>query len=118
MVKNILIAVLIAVVLGAGGWYYFTQVDSTQISRILDNPRDFDNRTVTISGQVKDRISLLIIKYFIVQDGTGEIVVITNRAMPAVGTKVRVKGTIKEAYSLGDEQMIVLVEETNEKETE
>lgn len=111
MIKNIIIGILTLIIITGIAWYYFNNFNYTPIGEILKNPRDYDEKTVIISGQVKDRISLLLIKYFIVQDNTGEIFVITSRAMPLKGSSVQVKGTIREAYSIGDEQMIVLIEE-------
>jgi hypothetical protein len=111
MIKNFIIGILTLVIIAGAAWYYYNNLHYTPIGEILKNPRDYDGKTVTISGEVKDRISLVFIKYFMVQDNTGEIFVITGRAMPLKGSTVRVKGTVQEAYSIGDEQMIVLVEE-------
>ena len=66
---------------------------------------------MTIAGEVTDRASLLVVKYFRVKDKTGEIVVVTGKPLPSVGSKVRVHGEIKEAFSIGTEQMLVFVEE-------
>ncbi|MBI4793369.1 MAG: hypothetical protein HY789_11755 [Deltaproteobacteria bacterium] len=63
-----------------------------------------------VSGMVVEVISILVLKYFVVRDDTGEIAVITQRPLPRKGEKVKVYGKIEEAFSLGDQQMIVLVE--------
>jgi hypothetical protein len=83
---------------------------NTPIEKILNNPRDYGERPVTISGKVVDVFSLVVVKYFIVRDGTGELAVVTERPVPRKGSKVRVTGTVQEAFSLGDKQLIVLVE--------
>ncbi len=87
-----------------------TGMFATPIGKILENPRDYDGKPVTISGKVTEVFSLVVIKYFIVQDKTGEIAVITKRPLPAEGTKITVKGTVQEAFSIGDKQLIVIVE--------
>ncbi len=115
MIKNIIIGILTVVIIAGATWYYVGNIYYTPIGEIIENPRDYDEQTVTISGTVKDRVSLLFVKYFIVKDETDEIIVITTRAMPTIGSKIRVKGTVEEAYSIGDEQMIVLVEESEKK---
>ncbi len=115
MIKNIIIGILIAVILGGGAWYYFTQVDHTPIEKILKNPRAYDGKTLTIAGEVTDRTSLMVIKFFKLKDKTGEITVITKRSLPAIGSKERVKGKVEEAFSLGDQQMLVFVEDAGNK---
>jgi hypothetical protein len=85
---------------------------STPIGKILENPRDYEDKTVTISGEVTEVFSLLIIKYFTVKDDTGEIVVITEKPLPKPGTKMKVKGTVREAFSLGDKSVVVIIEKS------
>ena len=108
--KGTIGAILIAVVLGIGGWYYFTQVHATDIGKILSNPRDYVDRELTITGTVKERFSMFFAKYFILQDTSGEITVITDRPLPAVGANIRVKGHVEESFSLGQEQLLVFIE--------
>jgi hypothetical protein len=49
-------------------------------------------------------------KYFMVKDKTGEIVVVTKRPLPREGTAIKVTGTVREAFSIADKQVIVIVE--------
>lgn len=83
---------------------------ATPIKKIIDNPRDYDGKSVKISGQVTEVFSLVLVKYFVVRDKTGEIAVVTSRPIPKPGAEITVKGMIKEAFSLGDKQLIVLIE--------
>ncbi len=83
---------------------------TTPIGKIIENPRDFDGKSIAISGEVTEIFSLLVIKYFVVKDKTGEIIVVTERPLPKQGTKIKVKGTVEEAFSIGDKQLIVIVE--------
>jgi aspartyl/asparaginyl-tRNA synthetase len=115
MIKNIIIGVLIAVILGGGAWYYFIQVDHTPIEKILKNPRAYDGKEITIAGEVTDRTSLLFVKFFKLKDKTGEITVTTKKSLPAVGAKERVKGKVEEAFTIGDQQLLVFVENEGEK---
>lgn len=84
---------------------------ATPINKVLHDPRAYEGKTVTIAGQVSDRTSLLVMKYFTVKDSTGEINVITERALPPIGSKIRVKGKVQEAFSVGNQQLVVLIEE-------
>jgi hypothetical protein len=82
----------------------------TQINKILSNPRDYTDKKVTISGTVEDSFSFVVVKYFTLRDETGEITVVTQKPMPAKGNKIKVTGTVQEAFSLGDQQIVVLIE--------
>ena len=115
MAKNIVIGIIVAAVLGFGAWFYITQIDSTPIGKILANPRDYDQKVLTISGEVTDRVSLVFVKFFKLKDKTGEMIVITDRSLPTVGSKERVKGVVNEAFAVGNEQMLVFVEATAKK---
>jgi hypothetical protein len=83
---------------------------ATPIKKILDNPRDYSGKTVRISGEVTETFSLFVLKYFIVKDSTGETTVVTTKPLPRKGSAISVKGTVYEAFSLGDTQLIVIVE--------
>jgi hypothetical protein len=84
---------------------------STPINKIIDNPRDFDNKTVRISGEVTEVFAFFVVKYFVVKDNTGEIMVVTKRPLPRKGSEISIKGTVREAFSLGDKQLLVIEEE-------
>lgn len=80
------------------------------IKDVIDNPRQYADQTVTVEGDVKDVFSLLVIKYFTVDDGTGSIGVITERPLPQKGQRIKVTGTVREAFSLGDQTVTVIME--------
>lgn len=85
------------------------------IKSIVDNPRDYADKKVTIEGEVTGAFSLFVVKYFLVNDGTGEIGVVSEKALPNKGQKIRVVGTVKEAFSLGDQTMTILIEDNPAK---
>lgn len=99
-------AVLLVVFVAAGCGRFST----TSIGSIMDKPRDYAGKTVTVSGEVKEIFSLLVIKYFVVQDTTGQIAVVTDKPLPRKGTTIKVTGTVREAFSIGDQQLLVLIE--------
>ncbi len=82
----------------------------TKISDILVNPRQYDGKTVVVAGEVKESANLLFVKCYVVKDDTGEITIITDRAVPRSGERVRVKGVVNQAFSLGDRSLVVIVE--------
>ncbi len=83
---------------------------ATPIKKILDHPREYSGKPVTVSGEVTELFSLFVIKYFVVKDSTGEIIAVTHKPLPAKGSKITVKGSVQEAFSLGDNQLIVIME--------
>ena len=104
---KIFAAVCLVILLSAG----CSGLMATPIKKILDNPRDYSNKSVTISGEVTELFGLVVIKYFVIKDRSGEIIVVTRKPLPAKGSKIAVKGMVQEAFSLGDRQLIVLIEQ-------
>ena len=82
------------------------------------DPGEFSGKTVTVEGDVTDRTAFFgAVKFFKIRDKTGEIIVVTKgNALPDVKSKVRVKGTVDQAFSVGDEKLIVFVAESVEEE--
>jgi hypothetical protein len=107
--KKIAVLLIISSILISCGLF------STPIKKIVENPRDYDGKTVTISGEVRETFSLFVVRYFIIADRTGEITVITSRPLPKEGSNIRVKGVVNEAFSLGQSQSVVIVEEEKPK---
>lgn len=83
---------------------------ATSIKTIRDDPRNYDGKTVTVSGEVKNPTSLLVVKFFTLADSTGEITVITERSLPKAGERVTVRGVVHEAFSIGDRSALVIKE--------
>ncbi len=105
MVKVVLaMAVLVSLTTACG------RIGSTPIGDILKNPRDHADKKVTVSGTVTEVFSFFVIKYFVIRDETGQIPVVSDKPLPKPGSTLKVTGTVKEAFSLGDQQLLVLVE--------
>jgi hypothetical protein len=83
----------------------------TPIGKIRNDIRDYDGKVVNIQGTVSDVFSLVFVKYFTVKDKTGEIAVVTSKALPQKGDKVKVTGTVKQAFSIGAQSLTVIVEQ-------
>ena len=100
-------ALLLAVALASGCAALF----ATKIGDIEKAPGRWDGRTVTIAGKVTGTHNLLVVKYYQVDDGTGEIAVVTQGALPKEGEHVRVKGRVEQAFALGSAHVVVIVEQ-------
>jgi hypothetical protein len=110
-----IVAIVLVVIAGAVLWFYFTHLRAVPIKDVLEDPGKYQSKPVTISGQVADRLSLVLVKYFKLQDKSGEIIVITKKALPAIGKKVRVTGTPEQSFVIGKEQLLVFIEQDQEK---
>src|SRR5215510_3748372 len=84
-------------------------ITATKIKDILDHPRDYQSKEITVYGTVTNAVSLLVIKYYEVQDGSGSIKVVTDNLLPARGEKLRVTGRTT-VIELGTERWVVLRE--------
>lgn len=82
----------------------------TKIGDIRGNPRKYAEKEVVVSGKVTEVLSLIAFKYFVIKDNTGEMTVITSKPLPAVGQKLTVHGTVKEAFSIGSQNVLVITE--------
>jgi len=82
------------------------------IGEIQDDPPRFEGKTVTVEGDVVSRLSIVLIKTYVLRDETGEITVITNTALPNVGSRREVVGRVETGFSLGSMQALVLVDES------
>lgn len=105
--KRFLLWLLVSIILFLSACDNFKPVP---IGKIRDNPRDYSEKVVTIEGEVTKVFSILIVKYFSLKDNTGEITVISDKPLPKLGTKLKVKGKVEEAFSLGDQQLLVVIE--------
>jgi hypothetical protein len=97
------ISLLVVVLVSCG-------IGTTKIGDIVSHPRDYADKEVTISGEVTETFSLFFVKYFIVRDNSGEISVISEKPLPVKDERIKVKGTVKEAFSIGTKTALVLVE--------
>jgi len=88
---GIALAVLAALVLGLA----CDQLLATKVGDILKDPRKYEGKEVTVSGTVVEVVDLIIHKGFVVDDGTGQIKVVTSRMLPVKGQKITVKGVVE-----------------------
>jgi hypothetical protein len=76
-----------------------------QIAEIRQFPGKFDDRSVSIEGQVTSSWSVpfVPIKMYQVDDGTGQMTVLAEDArVPTKGARVRVRGKLSEFGTFGD----------------
>jgi hypothetical protein len=53
---------------------------------------------------------MIVVKYFVPLDNSGEISVVTERALPVKGEKIKIKGNVKKVFAIGTETALVVIE--------
>ncbi len=110
------ISIMIVLVIAGGAWYYLSRSYPTTIEKILSHPSQYKEKPVTIEGEVTDRTGFFVVlKFFKLRDATGEITVVTKKALPEIKSTVSVKGKTDESFPVGDQKLLIFVEESMEK---
>ena len=84
MVKNKISKTILIILLFSLLLCNCSSLFTTPINKILEDPRNYTGKTVTVSGEVTRVFSLVFVKYFVVKDKTGEITIVTGKT-PAKG---------------------------------
>ena len=79
-----------------------------KIAELKYNPGKYQNRNVTLDGVVTSSwgVPLVPIKLYKIDDGTGEVTVVSNNGrVPTKGARVRVKGRVEEFATFGGQSV-------------
>ena len=93
-VRPLALALLLGVTLAACA-------TSTSINRILAEPQRYANDEVRVTGRVLTSASVLGRGAYQIDDGSGTLWVVSNKGVPRKGARVRVTGTVRDAFDLG-----------------
>ncbi|HET7225057.1 MAG TPA: hypothetical protein VFK69_05015 [Candidatus Eisenbacteria bacterium] len=81
------------------------------IRTLLDDPSHWDGRTVRVAGTVTRGAGLLGYGAYTVDDGTGQLNVVSQSGgAPREGASVGVEGTFRAVFTLGTTSGAVLIE--------
>ena len=75
---------------------------ATTVNKVLADPSRYRNRDVSLTGNVVDSYSLLERGAYRIQDGTGELWVVSEHGVPRNGAHVKVRGKVREGFNLGN----------------
>ena len=85
----------------------------TPIGDLLSNSSKYDGKTVQVEGNVKGAAGGLGLGAYEVQDKTGSLPVLSDKASPPPsGSKIKVKGKFDALITLGSKALAVLREES------
>jgi len=75
--------------------------EQKSINQIKAEPNRYANREVAIVGAVAQSYSVLGRGAYQVDDGTGKLWVVSEKGVPRKGSRIWVRGTIRDGYDLG-----------------
>lgn len=103
-------AILLGLLLSGCDYLPFGQ---TQVKEIMAAPAQFEGKEVRIRGKVKDvtRIPLINLSMYIVDDGSGEIIVMAQDKLPAMDETVNVRGVVESAAIIGGQSIGLRIKE-------
>jgi hypothetical protein len=113
MKRTFLLAAAFAVIAltGCKGGAYGT----TDIKRLLDDPSQYDHKTVRIAGTVTHAIGLMGYGGYTVDDGTGSLPIVSEgNGAPREGAKVGVQGEFRSAFTFQDKSVAVIIEKNRQ----
>jgi hypothetical protein len=71
------------------------------VNQIIADPSRYRDREVRVSGAVVDSYSFTNRGAYRIDDGTGQLWVVSDKGVPRRSARVTVKGTIREGFNLG-----------------
>jgi len=86
---------------------------ATPIRQLLDDPGRYDGKSVRIEGVVKESAGALGFGTYQVQDNTGTLTVVSKgNGAPRSGDKIGVRGIFQALFTLGNQSLAVLKEQS------
>jgi len=86
----------------------------TSISNINTNASKFDKEEVVVEGKVSRVVNLFDkIRFYEISDGKSDkdkIHVITEKPLPAEDETITIRGTVKQAFKIGEFEFVVIQE--------
>ena len=90
---------------------------SVSIAELKSQPDRYDDKTISVTGTVTNSfgIPLVPFQFFNVDDGTGEITVLSRstRGAPAKGARIQVRGRVNELAVIGGRSLGLHIEESD-----
>ena len=85
------------------------------IEHVLENSDDYDGQVIRVKGVIKDKIAVLGLGGYIIEDGGYEILILSNKGMPKLGDKYVVAGKFKQTYEFRNKDYSVMFEKYRKK---
>ncbi len=92
-----------------------TALAKKTVNQITADPGRYRDKTISIVGTVTDSWGVLGNGAYEIDDGTGRIWVVADRAVPSRGARVEAKGRVVNGFTLRGRNMAVVLRETGRK---
>ena len=85
------------------------------VAELKYNPARYYDKTVAIDGVVTSSWGLPVVpfRFYRVDDGTGDVTVVSQGRVPPKGARVRVKGRVNEVATFGSQSLGLHIRETD-----
>lgn len=82
-----------------------------RIGKLVEDPFRYNGETVQVEGEVREAVGLLGPGIYRLNDGSGTLTVVNrDRGAPRSGSRVKVQGTFRAAFTIADRSLAVLLE--------
>lgn len=90
-------------------------VPAVPIAELERNPGQYDGKSVAVKGRVVSvtKLPFVALKNYTLRDDTGEILVLTEGDLPAIGQEARVNGTFSAAVVIGGHGIGLVIRESS-----
>ena len=82
---------------------------ATRINNVLADPSRYRDREVQVSGVVADSYSLIGRGAYRLEDKSGQLWVVSDRGVPRKGSKVVVRGRVRDGFNLSGLEKLVRI---------
>lgn len=107
--RSIIVAALFVATLST------TALAKKTVNQINADPGRYRDKTISIVGTVTDSWGVLGNGAYEIDDGTGRIWVVADRAVPSRGARVEAKGRVVNGFVMRGRNMAVVLRETGRK---
>ena len=106
---KVFMLIVIVLLLGAVGFLTkdYLPFGFIEIAEINKSPNKFEGQKVKVKGEVVDRLKIPFFdsKSYMIDDGTGRVTVVTNTALPEIGSYVAIIAIGSNAAIIGGESI-------------
>ena len=102
-------------------WFFRDRINvgdlgSPTVQEVVHDPRSLTGREIAVTGVVGNNFAVMGLGYYVLLGTEGNsLTVLSREGAPAQGKRVTVRGTLHQAYALGSDQVLVLVESPKAK---
>ncbi|HMF55294.1 MAG TPA: hypothetical protein VK619_02950 [Pyrinomonadaceae bacterium] len=85
------------------------------IGKINADPSRYYHKEIGVAGTVTDSYGFMGMGIYQIDDGTGHLLVVTQRGVPSRGARVAAKGHLQTGFSVGGRNFGTVLEETDRR---